>query len=174
MEISWAQIAQIVIAIVALYGAVISTYNLVIARSKGKRKIKVQLSYGYFIAGASVVTYPTYSDLSTHLIVGIVNIGFRPVTVKQLHFTLPKHNEKLMVRRPQSHVELPHEFTEGEACTFWIELGDIVGGIYSLGYEKPMKLAISALDTTENITKSNSIEFNVNQLVERFKEIEHT
>lgn len=174
MEISWAQIAQIIIALVAVYGAVISTYNLVIARSKGKRRIKVQLSYGYFIAGASIVTNPTYSNLSTHLIVGITNVGFRPVTVTQLYFRLSKKREKLALRRPQSHIELPHEFKESEKGTFWLELGEIVEGIYSRGYEKPVKLAISAVDSADDATKSNSIKFNIDQLVERFKGVDHS
>ncbi|MGD0855620.1 MAG: hypothetical protein ABSA18_07420 [Dehalococcoidia bacterium] len=169
MEISW---TQIVIAIVALYGAGISTYNLIIARSKGVRKVKVDLSYGYFIQGKSIVKNLTYSDSSTHLIVSIINIGFRPFTITQLYFTLPKYKGKLGIVRPQSHIELPHEFKESEEATFWIELGSVAGMIHSLDYKGIVKLAISTSDSTGMRTKSNSIKFNVGQLAGKFQDAE--
>ena len=42
----WGTIATIIVAIVAVYGAVVSTYNFLIYRRSTEVSLKVKLSYG--------------------------------------------------------------------------------------------------------------------------------
>jgi len=82
----------IIIALVALYGAVLSTYTLLSNRSDRRRHVKVDLSMGF-------LTFP--DRLSSHmLLVTASNPGNRPVTVCGVGINLP-NKKHLFFQHPR-------------------------------------------------------------------------
>ena len=66
--------AALITALVALYGAALSTYTLVSSRHDKRRRVKVELSTGFLVHGP---------DLSTYMLfIGVSNPGHIPVTLQ--------------------------------------------------------------------------------------------
>jgi hypothetical protein len=114
--------AQIITAIVAVYGAVLSTLNLLNVRKEKKRQLLVKMSYGW-------LTLPR--DLSdTKFLIEVANPGYRPVTIQP----------------PYSRFR--HELLEGKSCSSWIEEAAVKRSLKEKGYSGKVKLRAEVDDQT--------------------------
>jgi hypothetical protein len=99
-------------ALVALYGAALSTYSLVASRRDKKRQILVTISHGVMVP-AGVPTHAVFLQAA--------NPGDRAVTLEFATLTLP-NGWNVFLPRSNSAVAFPYELPEGKSCTCWINL----------------------------------------------------
>ena len=74
------EIKDLITAIIAIYGATLSTYNLIVARTERIRRVTVTLSWGLTGSGSAPVTI---------FLLTAANAGKRPVTIANWHLLLP-------------------------------------------------------------------------------------
>lgn len=161
----WGTIATIIVAIVAVYGAVVSTYNFLIYRRSTEVSLKVKLSYGACDYPYAVLTMPHYSNSTPHLVLDVANNGTRPVTIRVPFFKLP-NNRQLIIRNPYSAVNLPHELLEGRDCVMWTEVRTIANALKDEGFSGIFKLVGSVHDAVGNTYKSKPLEFDIDKCLE--------
>jgi hypothetical protein len=131
--------AQIITAIVAVYGAVLSTLNLLNIRKEKKRQLFVKMSYGW-------LTLPRgLSD--PKLLIEVANPGYRRVTIQPSYIRLP-HGEKLVFPWPTAEVRFPHELLEGKSCSLWVEEAEVKRSLKEKGYSGKVKLQAEVYDQT--------------------------
>jgi hypothetical protein len=93
----------VVALIIAVYGALLSTYSVWASRQEKKREIKVQLVYGF------LANPPSVGPLM--LILSALNTGHKTVTLTSMGLLLPKRSNKYLVfARPENNVSLNTKF----------------------------------------------------------------
>lgn len=110
IEWQWA-----ITAAVAIYGALLSTYNAYVARKQNRTDIRVTVKYGFFTSG------PTLSDQV--LFVEASNPGRRAITLTSVGVVLPTKQQ--LVITTQGSYPLPHNLTEGTSISHWISLREM-------------------------------------------------
>lgn len=110
IEWQWA-----VTAAVAIYGALLSTYNAYIARKQSRTQIRVTVSYGFLTSG------PNLSD--DMLILSASNAGRHAVSLTSVGFVLPTKQQLVITSEGSS--QLPHHLTEGTSITHWIPVREV-------------------------------------------------
>lgn len=138
---------RVIIAIVAVYGAIMSTITF-ISRSKEKQsQLKVEISNGLIgTAGAGV------SEVM--LFIEIYNSGYRDVTINVPKIILP--NRKIVVfPNPLSDVTFPHRLKEGSSCKVWTELKDLAQNLSEHGYTGIIKINADVYDGAGRRHKSS-------------------
>ena len=118
---------EIVIALVALYGAIISTCNLLASRAEKLRKVRVALSMGFTAHGDR--TSPA------QLILQAQNVGKRTLTLTAVGLVLPGKVRVWFVH-PECWLSgsLPHELQEGKSFVSTRELSELVAELAERGY----------------------------------------
>ena len=103
----------ILTALVALYGAILSTYTVVVNRRDKKRRIHVKLSNG-------ILTYGPEAGPAV-LLIEATNPGNRTVILNGACIILP-NKQQVVFPNPESNVEFPHALEEGNSCLVWTEM----------------------------------------------------
>lgn len=114
----------IVMAVIAGYGAVLSTYNAISSRKQNKHQITVSVSHGLLAFG------PQLSDQM--IMVNASNRGHRGVTLGSAGLWLP--DKRQLVFMSGGTVQLPHHLTEGTSCQQWTPLADIERELRRIGF----------------------------------------
>ena len=128
-------------ALVALYGALLSTHNLVSTRRDKRRRVKVELSTGFFGA-------PPYTAM---LFIQVSNPGHIAVMIQPPGIRLPKGSGNAVFPNPASNVAFPHELCPGRECRVWTprtELADLLKRKGFSGKVKLMGYCVDAVGTT--------------------------
>lgn len=100
-------VVDLLIALVAVYGAVLSTINYL-----GEREgLRVDVSLG-FLAG------PDYFS-ETQLFLKAANTGNKPVTISSMGYEVIGHNFSLFEACPESNITFPYELQPGKSCDTW-------------------------------------------------------
>lgn len=92
----------IIVAAVAVFGAVLSTLNFVAQRRSGRTAVKVTVSNSFFTYAVG----PPISELMLQL--SAANTGERPVVLSSFGFKLPD-DRKLAILEPKGVEQFPHE-----------------------------------------------------------------
>jgi len=152
-NIDW---SQIVTAIVAIYGAILSTVIFTSRRKEKQRRLKVSFSSGFL----------TYAhDLSeAMLFITISNPGNRDVTVNLPSILLPDR-KTVVFPNPQSNVNFPHKLKEGTECKLWTEIKDLAVQLKENGYHDIVKLMAKVEDGTGQIYKSKAWKIDLDKWV---------
>ena len=139
-------------ALVALYGAVLSTYTLVCSRRDKQRQVKVELSTGFLATGP---------DLSAAMLfIGVSNPGHITVTLNIPGIQLP-NRETLVFPDPLSDVLFPHELPPGNKCTVWTPLADLAERLKEKGFSGKVKLVGFCTDAVGTTYKGKRWKLNV-------------
>jgi hypothetical protein len=140
--LSW---TDIIVAILAIYGAFLSTVIFLKEQQKSKRRIKVKLSTGY------TTSVKGLSDFM--LIIEFINPGFKTVTINspELRFD---DGKKLIIPYPNSNVMFPHSLEEGKNAHVWIELSHLKKELIEAGYKNSIKIKGAIFDQTGNLFMS--------------------
>jgi len=146
---------EIIIALVAVYGAIISTYNLIIHRERTKVRVKIKLSFGFLHYSAGL-------DSKHSLILEAINIGARPVTISSQGFILP-NKRQLICPNPYSNVQFPLELSEGRNCMSWYELKIIADALAQEGFSGIFKLVGFYRDVAANTYMSKPLKFDIDK-----------
>lgn len=125
--VSW---NEIVTALLALYGAVLSTIIFFKEQRKGMRRINLTLRYGFL----------TYDEgLSNQMLIfEVINPGFKAVTINgpQLRFA---DGKSMIFPVPNSNVRFPYTVEEGKSAHTWIELQTLIDSLRRNGYSNSVK-----------------------------------
>ncbi len=151
---------EIIIAITALYGAVLSTYMFIAEHRRKQRQLSLNLSIGFLTYG------PELSE--PMLFTTVANPGDKPVTINIPRIRLPRIGESIIppIQEIQEHsdVTFPCELGEGKSCRTWLEIKDLGLALIEHGYSGTVKLLAEVEDGTGKIYKSKKpYEFDVDQ-----------
>jgi hypothetical protein len=137
----WATVAT---AIVAVYGAALSTYTLLRSRKEARRQVKVKLTWG--VVGDTpeprMVFFLTAS-----------NPGQRTVTLQGFHLRFPNGNN-LFFAPPLAGPAFPYEVREGRQCAVWAPVRDVVKALVKEGHMGKVKLVAVFRDATDREFRS--------------------
>ncbi len=126
-SINW---IELIIAMVATYGALLSTYTLVAARKEKQRRVAVTLTWGLLGTGpeSSLMFFLTAS-----------NPGNRAVTLASCHLLLP-NGKSLIMPRITGNFSFPHGLEEGKNCMAWFPVEDVIRTLISEGYRQEVSI----------------------------------
>lgn len=114
-----------VLALLAIYGAILSTFNWRQASRKERRELKV--------CASTIV--PTYAATLGKALakIEVTNIGYRTVTVKSIAFELPNRKRMYLIRSIAipglSDTVLPATLADSESAHVYMSYEDIAGAI---------------------------------------------
>lgn len=106
---------SIITAIVAVWGAVLSTIVYVGNRKANRRTLSVSLAVG---------VDPYSLDRQPLLLTTVANPGLRTITVQGYELDIG-NKRRLLIMNPRADVKLPHPLQEGQSCHFWIPVSDV-------------------------------------------------
>ncbi len=137
-------IKDVLLALLAIYGAILSTFNWRQASRKERRVVKVCAS----------TAVPTYGDSLGKALAKIeaTNVGQRTVTVKTLAFELP--NRSRMYPRGSNTVHgindtlLPTTLSDGQSAQIYMSYDDIGRALIQSGNTQKLKLTPVCDDST--------------------------
>ena len=145
--ISLSVVKDIVLAAVALYGAVLSTINWRYAARRDTRSVLVTAS--------SAV--PTYSDGTLGLSfarVEAINAGHRVVTITLLTFEIDSSARlypTALSEFPEPDTRLPATLADGQSARMHISYQDIAAALIQSGRTQPTKLTPVCEDSVGNV-----------------------
>lgn len=142
--------------LIALYGAILSTYIFVSQKKANKRTIKVKLSTGFISMGSSLG--------ETRLIIEIINPGNRTVTICSTGLNLPG-SKTVPSLGDNTHIKMPHELTEGKNCHFWFGMKNLASGLKDAGLSGKVMVVGYATDGADNTYTSKPYPFDVEQWI---------
>jgi len=130
---------EIITALVAVYGAALSTIIFIKDQNKHKRKVTIKLSNGFLTSDRGL------SD--PMLIFEIANPGQKSVTLVGPKITLPD-NKSMFFPEIGSIVRFPATLEEGKSIQAWIKISDLKAELVRCGYKGTIKLNYSIDDQT--------------------------
>ena len=122
---------DILVALTALYAAIISTYTLLKDWRKDKPRLKVTTGWG--------VTTSQIGLSESQVIVTAMNTGFLPITIAAVGMNLPDGKTNQLINVP-SEFSLPHELLPGRSCTFFIDEDVVITELFRNGYEGDIEI----------------------------------
>ncbi len=123
---------EILTAIVAVYGALLATFTLVVQQREKRRKIKVKLRLG-FLGGAQ-------GDTTDIIIMEAANSGLVPVHLSSCCFHLPETKKQLIARFSYDK-EMPITLAPGESVQAWMLSEKFVEAVRKEGNQTEVKVA---------------------------------
>jgi len=141
---------DIIVAVVALYGAVLSTIIAIREWKARSPNIKVNLSMGFYTLGASVSDAQVFLEAS--------NPGEKAVSLSSLGLILPDKT-KLAFTEYESHVRFPYEILPESSCKVWMDARRLAQGLRSMGFSGKPKLVGFYGDEVGRIYESKPFEF---------------
>lgn len=131
----FATLLQVATPLVAVYGAILATYNTVAAWNSKRRRLKVDLSHGFIAQGGQ-----------HKLLIAVSNPGQVPVTLTGVRLPMPTgHNIVIHDDGLYEH-RLPFEILPGRRTLIHPDLVDIQDSIRNLGHSSPFMLQAIAED----------------------------
>jgi hypothetical protein len=141
---------DIITVLIAVYGAVLSTYTFLATRRRDKPNIIIE------------VTTDLRGDMSRAglmITLNALNVGHRPITLSMMGFLLPD-GQIMDFIRPQTDVEFPYKLESGERCRAWMEVERFKANLMKAGYYQQVELVGYFRDEVNRIYKSNKWVFN--------------
>ena len=143
---------EFITAVVAVYGAGLSTYVFLVERRDKKRRLKVGVSYGFLTFG------PSLSDQMIFL--EAVNTGSRPVFLDAPYLLLPD-NKTIVFPTSSGDVNFPHELHAGRSCKIWVPLNELSAALIREGYGSDVQLAACYRDQMGTRFRSKKFRFSL-------------
>lgn len=142
-------IAEIVVATVAVYGAVLSTINYFSNRTR----IKVKVYTGF----------PTWGENigETALFLEANNPGKRSITISGIGFKVIGHNFNAALINPRSNVKFPYELEPGKNCIVWCTAEDVISPLVNRGLRSTVKVRVYFSTQVGKEYKSKKREINL-------------
>ena len=140
---------EIIIAGVALYGAILSTWNFIRNIRSRKRKLTVQIKEGSSGSGQEIINMWIKNPP-----------GYATVTFDSPQFILP-NDEVLVIGNPLNDVRFPYELAGGNHCPIIYLKQDVKRGAKSFGYSGVIELRAKVLDGADKVYVSKK-PFNLN------------
>jgi hypothetical protein len=143
----------VITLLIAIYGALLSTYSVLASRQERKREIKVQLSYGF---------HTLLGEPKAVLVISALNTGHKRVALNSTGLVLPSKDKKyLMFLRPNSNVTFPYDVQEGKDCNAWITTEELAQDLKQRGFSGEISLKGYYRDAIGGEYTSKSVKFNI-------------
>jgi len=126
-SVTW---TEAIIALVALYGAGLSTYTLIMSISNQKRKVTATLTWG--VIGDN--QRPSWVFFLT-----AANPGNRTVTLSTPYILLP-NGKRFVIPQMPGNVVFPHDLEEGKNCIAWFPISDVIQALTDEGYQNNISI----------------------------------
>ncbi|MBV5348837.1 hypothetical protein JZU61_04175 [bacterium] len=138
-------VKEFLTATIAIYGAVLASFNFYREQQKLKRKIKVNLSTGYPTSNSGLGNFV--------IVLEFVNHGYKTVTVNSPELKLPD-GKTIIMPNPDSNVLFPHSLEEGKNALVWIEIERLQKELINDGYHDTVKIKGAIRDQTGKYFRS--------------------
>jgi hypothetical protein len=144
----------IITSTIALYAASLTTYNVLAARKRDQRKVKVAVSWGA----------PTYGDQlgEPTIFLTASNPGHHPVTLVAAGFNLP-NKKQLALLQPDGTVRLPYELKAGQNCILWITVKEMAERLHSAGCSGKVHIVGFYRDATDKVHLADPFPIDVSE-----------
>ena len=141
--------------ILAIYGAILTTYTIIKSNKEKERQVLVSLSQGW---------RPRLQNGSLGrqlLFITAANPGNRDVTVNIPSLEMPD-GKGLVTPIPLTNVLFPYRLKEGSNCAIWIEMNEVKKSLIEIGYSGKVKLWGKVSDAVGKVYKSKKpLEFDL-------------
>lgn len=151
---------DLLIAIAAIYGAILSTINFIVKIIEKKRKIKVTISI------VKMYDQKGYSPSPDLIQVQAVNYGNKDVNLDCIGFILP-NNGQIIPKIPNSNISFPCRLKSGENCAFWEEAKVFAKKIKDKNFSGDIKIKGFFKDPMNKTYKSKNMKFNIDRFLEK-------
>lgn len=141
--------SEVITLMIALYGALLSTFVFVAERLDQRPRVRVSANLG-FMVGLS-------GSEGNLLFLEAVNVGRVEVTLSSWSFLLPDSRKLIFPMFPQ-RVSFPFELAPGKSCTVYVPLKLISEGLVSEGLAKGTHLIPQFMDQTGKVYLGKYIE----------------
>jgi len=139
--------------LIALWGALLATYKILSDYRKSIRRLKVEVSYGFFTLREGGVG-------STVITITAINTGHREITLNSMGYILPDNKYSVIIE-PQSNVRFPYTLSEGKQCNVWRTQRDLAEELKDHGYSGKIRLRGYYRSATGETIKSKAIDFDI-------------
>ena len=152
---NWDLTTKISTAVVALYGAIIGTINIIQRNRENRPNCKVSISFGWIASGAS-----SSPDM---IFAGAANSGGRNLTLSLPTLRIKGVPDRIMLPIGQSNVRFPCELSSGQSCNAWVEAAEIASLLKEHGCSGTVKLAGQYTDAVGNRYISKWMRFSIDK-----------
>ncbi|KQV08910.1 hypothetical protein [Devosia sp. Root105] len=139
----WTILKDVLLALLAVYGAVLSTINWRNAARKDQRLVKVNM-------GTAMLTYTDGTLGAPFAQIEATNVGHRAVTISSLYIGFPD-NKKMVVTSNDAFgkpdTRLPVELKDGSTAVLYMPYADIADTLHRAGLTGKVVLTPIAADT---------------------------
>lgn len=135
-------VISLVTLIIALWGAILATYQFIESRKEKQRTATLTLKQGFV---------PTMnSQLEPMLILTVANPGNRTLTINKPILELP--DKSILVFHPTGSTarQYPFELLEGKNCMIWIEIAEVAKALKEKGFSGKVKIRGIVTDAVGN------------------------
>jgi hypothetical protein len=152
------RLTDIIIAIMALYGAVIATITLVRQIKQGKIKVKVKTTKGIPVQSNGVVGEMHYCFTAS-------NHGLRKITLANFGIYMPKIKMYFFypfpcVNSPYPIPRFPYELKPGSSCSYYVPIDDLKSHLQKYA-GSIIKLEPCYMDALDNRHTAKRINFKI-------------
>jgi hypothetical protein len=155
--LTWSGIKDILLFLLALYGAALSTFNLLQSIHKDRRQIMIGLR----------TIIPAFADGQTgkcFAILNATNAGHRPVTVTTLALELPTGQNlfpsPINAFPGHPNTLLPATLSDGQSAHASVSYSDMATALLQHGMHEKIKIIPICYDSTDQIYKGEPWEVN--------------
>ena len=146
---TWTEIS---VAIVAIYGAFLSTYNLILNLKEKNKKLIVSVSMGF-------LEYEDYLG-KQQLILTARNPTNKKINLNPPYILLPDGSQ-IIFRDLGSDVIFPHELLSGKSCFAWTDFRKFLRTIKENNYSGTIKIRCVYSDQIDNYHMSKPFNLNI-------------
>jgi hypothetical protein len=152
-------VIQITVAFIALYGAILSTINLIIRKNSQKPRLKVKVVIGSIVGMGEGTSYSS----GPHLFVNGMNVGEKDIILSGLCISFPYTTQVLWIPQPiPEYQKFPYTVNPGKAYRGGILIEELKKYIEENNFPKNGKFTASLIDQIDN--KYTSKPFKINNL----------
>jgi hypothetical protein len=147
---------EIITEIVAVYGALLATYTLIIQIREKGRRLKVKLNFGFI---------EKRNNLGEEmLLLSGANTGHVEITLCSHAITLPG-GTKIVFRQHGGEYQLPYTLVPSKSCTLWFPSQEIYQSLRDKGFSGKIKIQGVLQDQTGNCFKSNKLRLDLEERI---------
>lgn len=145
---------QVITVVVAVYGALLSTYVFATQLIEKRKRITVSLSMGFLTFGSRLS--------ESQLLLQAANVGHRTVTLSAWCVRTPG-DEQILMPVGNSQPSFPCELADGKAATCWLEAKEVARIRREKGNIGSVRLVGEVRDATGKRFKSKPITFRLTE-----------
>ena len=142
----------IITALVALYGAALSTVSFLLNRREKKRRLRVTTSWGMLVRGQTLSR--------EMLIVKAANSGHRSVTLSSISIRLPDQSHAFALAGI-TNPDLPCDLSDGRDCMAWLDPRELAAAMRQRGFAGVITICAVAKDALDVEHLSKSTRFDI-------------